>query len=96
MKELEFKKPITKEELLANGWEETNDAVFPIKKCLSDKEHEDYDAEEGDIELVIHGMHNIWAFGLSLPDGGLVDIVVDSIEQLNMFEKMIAGYNPPY
>lgn len=87
---------ITKELLLKDGWEETNDPVFPLKKNLTDKECDDYDPEGGEIELVYHCMYNVWGFGLSLPDGGRIDLVVDNMEELKVIEKSIANYDPSF
>lgn len=87
---------ITSEQLLENGWQQTNDPVIPAKKCLSDKTDEDYDPEEGDIELIVHRYNNCNMFALALPDGSLVNINPASIEDLNTFERLILSYEPNY
>lgn len=87
---------MTKEDLLSNGWVLTNDPIFPITKCLTDKEHEDYDEEDGELSLVVHYMRNIESFAISMPDGGLLDLNISSIDDLKFIEKMILGYMPNY
>lgn len=87
---------ITVEQLWENGWEKTNDPVIPAKKCLSDKESEDFDPNEGVIELIVHRFNNCDMFALSLPDGTMVNINRASIEELNLFERLILSVEPPY
>lgn len=87
---------ITSEQLWENGWEKTNNPLFPAKKCLSDKEDEDYDPEEGVIELVVHRYNNCDMFALALPDGTMVNINPASIEELNLFERLILSVDPAY
>lgn len=89
---------ITKEQLLANGWvEETDGSPVHYKKYLVDKEHEDYDPEDGDLLMVLHSFSPGYTlFGVMLPDGGILNINPASIEELNAFEKQIIGYDPPY
>ncbi len=93
---MEQESTITIEQLLADGWVKTDDPVFPIKKCLSDTEHEDYDPEESDIELVLHRMVNVNMFAVCLPDGGLLNLNPASIEDLQFIEKQIIGFMPYY
>lgn len=87
---------ITKELLLENGWVETGDPVFPMKKGLTDKEAEGYDENDGELDMVLHGMQNRWMFAVSIPNGGLLNINPGSMKQLNAFEKMILGFEPNY
>lgn len=88
---------ITVEQLWANGWEKGTDPVFPARKVLTEKkEDEDESEDEGDIELVVHRMYNVDMFALSLPDGTLVNINPASIEELNLFERLILSVDPPY
>jgi hypothetical protein len=84
---------ISKETLIQNGWKETNDPLFPLEKDLTERE-EGVD-DDGKISLVVHGMNNAWRIGLSLPDG-MVNIVAESVEELNQLEKMIASYEPNF
>lgn len=88
---------ITAEQLWENGWEKTNDPIIPAKKCLVDKTDENYDLEEGCIEMVLHRYNNCnMMFALGLPDGSLVNINPASIDDLNTFERLILSYEPPY
>lgn len=85
---------ITNEALIAAGWKETGDGVSPLRKVLSDLEENDPD--DGEIALNVHWMYNVPMIALSLPDGALLNINVESMEQLEAFEKMIHSYDPPY
>lgn len=86
---------ITEEQLLNNGWERTSDPVYPLKKCITHKDH-DYNPEDGDINLILHCLSNCWMFALSLPGGTIINIDPASIEDINHFERMILSVDSPY
>lgn len=83
---------ITKEQLTENGWT-FNENGFPFyaQKDLT----EGPDAEDK-IQLVLHGWNGRQDFALLLPDGGMVNIGPYTIEELNLFERMILSYEPNY
>lgn len=86
---------ITNESLVAAGWKEIGDgSASSLRKVLSDLE--DNDPDDGEIALVLHWMYNAPMIALSLPDGSLLNINAESMEQLEVFEKMIHSFDPPY
>lgn len=88
---------ITREQLVANGWTETGDRMFPAKKSLIDKTNPDCDPEIGEWDLVVHCFNNNgWEFGMMLPDGSRIDLNPRCIEDLNAYERMMAKYEPNF
>lgn len=88
---------ITPEQLLENGWVKSEDSCSPFQKVLTDTEHEDYDPEDGILCLALTNTFQYGLqFGLYVPDGGLVILNPLTIEELNLIEKMIVTYDPPY
>lgn len=86
---------ITKEQLLASGWIETIDTTFPLERNITTKD-EDYNPDDGELKMVVHRMYNTPIIALLLPDGGLLNIAVQTIEELNDFIRKISSYDPPY
>jgi len=86
------KETIDKDKLLKLGWVEGTDPIYPMSKVLSDPEIN----EEDHLRLVVHQLEGGWMFAVSMPDGGLLNFVAHSTEELQTFEKMIHSYNPTY
>lgn len=89
--------PITQETLKADGWIITE----TVLECLAEKKIENRNQinstpEDSDISLIVHAMYNTNTFAVQLPDGGLLNIVVNSMEELQSFEKAIDFYDPPF
>lgn len=97
---------ISKEVLLQNGWTLTEgDAalIAPIEKNityydedLTPEERKQQDEESGQLCLFYQNFHNDNGFCLSIPGGGTLRLNIESMEDLNQFEKMIAGYEPVF
>ena len=91
------RKKITLEMLKERGWKETPESN-PI--CLLEKKIENINpvnsSEDTDISLIVHGMYNNHQFALALPDGGMLNFGFETIEQLELFEKMIMWYDAPF
>lgn len=87
---------VTKEELLKNGWKETGERLFPLEKEIENRNPLNNDPEDTEIKLVVHGMYNDLTIALMLPDGGLLNLNIETIDDLASFEKMIAFYDCPY
>lgn len=87
---------ITKEELLANGWVETDNDVFIYKKEIENRNPLNNDPEDTGISLVVHGMYNYWTTAIALPDGGLLNLKVETINDLKKVEEYINFYDCPY
>jgi hypothetical protein len=85
---------ITPEELLSNGWKkEEENPLFLFEKDLVDRGLDKYseDPDEGPVcSLVVSTItYGIPCFGLIITGGYLININPNSIEELNLFEKMI-------
>jgi hypothetical protein len=85
---------ITEQQLTDNGWKLTGDPIVPAKKVIlkveGDEDHPD------NVSLLVHKYDNYTQFAIGLPDGGLLNINPESIEEVNSIEKMIASYSPAY
>jgi len=92
---------ITKEQLIEFGMKELSQEeggfYFPMKKVISvpNEENEDND-EFGDISICVSMAYNSSKIVLSLPDGSVINVFVETIEELKAFEKCIAGWEPNY
>lgn len=88
---------ITIELLESRGWVKTP-KDSPI--CFMEKKIENANplnaSEDTDISLIIHGMYNSENFAVLLPDGGMLNFNVETMEQLDLFEKMIVFYDAPF
>ena len=89
------KADISKEELEADGWVRTIDPVYLYEKKIENRNPLNA-SEDSDIKLLIHGMYNQWTFAISLPDGGLLNFVANSMKELKEFEDKILFYDPPF
>lgn len=87
---------ITIEALKKDGWK--------INKrdptCIAEKKIENRNplnnSEDSDLKLIIHGMYNSNDFAILLPDGGMLNFSVNTMEQLKTFENAINFYDPPF
>lgn len=87
---------ITKENLLKDGWQETKDPIFLMKKKLQDTIPEGDENDDNALAFVVHRIYNVLTLALALPDGALLNLNVKSIEELQQFDVMIVSYDPPY
>lgn len=95
---------ISKELLLQNGWKlnEGDEALIaPIEKNIthyeegmSDEQKKEQDEEMGKLCLFYQNFHNDNGFCLSIPGGGTLRFSPQSMEELNLFERMIDGFEP--
>lgn len=88
---------ITLELLKERGWVETEEDA---PACFIEKKIENRNplnnGEDTDISLIIHGMYNGNNFAILLPDGAMLNLNIETIEQLDMFERMIDFYDAPF
>lgn len=89
------KKSISIEQLLANGWVNTNSTMMPIEKKIENRNPLNA-SEDSNIKLVVHGMYNAPTFAILLPDGGMINFVVNCLKELKDFERRIDFYDPPF
>lgn len=85
---------ITKELLFANGWVQGEPPYYAEKKI--ENRNPLNASEDSDISLIIHGMYNAQTFAVLLPDGGMLNFVANSMEELAQFENSINFYDPPF
>lgn len=92
-----MKTKITKELLIQNGWVESKDqiGIFMIKDIPNENPIND-DPEDTDIKLILHGMYNSQTFAVLFPDGGMLNFIANSIEELTDFEHRLTFYDCPY
>jgi hypothetical protein len=89
---------INKENLILYGMTENKgdgSFIMPMEKVIS-VPNEDADEDEGDLAICVTTMRNSTEICLRLPDGAVIYLNVQSIEQLKAFEKCIGCYEPPY
>ncbi len=86
---------ITFEALKADGWTRTMDPVYHLEKSIENRNPIN-DSEDSRIKFIIHGMYNDQTFAVLLPDGGMLNFVVESMEELQAFETAINFYDPPF
>jgi hypothetical protein len=88
---------MTIHELRADGWTICNGDQFPI---MAEKKIENRNtlnaSKDSEIKLIIHGMYNTNTFAVLLPDGGMLNFVANSMEELHAFERAIIFYEPPF
>jgi hypothetical protein len=82
---------ITKESLLEYGMKEYDNVLFPMQKNLSENENENQ--EEGILAICITQMRNITEICLLMPNGNIIFLNVNSIEELQQFENCIESYD---
>lgn len=87
--------PLSADALLANGWTQTGEHDIIARKKIENRNPLNA-SEDSDIELVVHGMYNSQTFALLLPDGGMLNFVVNNMKELQAFEKAIDFYDPPF
>lgn len=87
--------PLSAEALLANGWTQTGERDIIARKAIENRNPLN-SSDDSDIELIVHGMYNTQTFAIMLPDGGMLNFVVNSMEELQAFEKAIDFYDPPF
>lgn len=88
---------ITKGSLISFGMKETEGdekMLFPMKKVISIP-NENPEADEGELAICVTQMRNIAELCLMLPDG-CIYLAAESIEELQIFEKCIASYEPNF
>ena len=86
---------ITREQLMAFGMEEPQDGehiAFPLAKSLSRKHPTD---SLGAISLCVTRLRNVSELCLLLPNGAVLYLNgVESVEELEVLEKAITGWEP--
>ena len=93
-----MKSKITVDDLRADGWEINEGLVaHPV---LAEKKIENRNllnaSEDSDIKLIVHCLYNSHAFAVLLPDGGMLNFVANSMQELHAFERAIHFYDPPF
>lgn len=87
---------ITEQQMLFNGWTKTTeDPAYLFEKRLPNRNPLNA-SMDSDIKLIIHGLYNEWRFAIVLPDGGFLNFIANTIEELNNFESKIDFYDPPF
>lgn len=89
---------ITKELLAADGWtiHKDSDPTHFAEKKIPNRNPINSTPEDTDIKLVLHAMYNSTTFAIEFPDGGLLNFVANSMEELKQFENAITFYDCPY
>jgi len=90
---------ISKDMLKERGWVEcTEENGYPM--FLMEKPIENINplntSEDTDIKLVVHCMYNSTQCAILMPDGGLLNFSFETIDQLDLFEKMVQFYDAPF
>jgi hypothetical protein len=90
---------ISVDELKADNWVINTPAAGP-GVILAEKKIENRNplnaSSDSDIKLVIHRLFNTHTFAILLPDGGMINFVANSMEELHTFERAINFYDPPF
>lgn len=86
---------ITEEQLLNDGWTRSDDSTIGATKNIENRNPLSA-SEDSDIKLIVHRMYNESTFAILLPDGGMVNFVANTMEDLKSFEKAISFYDPPF
>lgn len=91
------KTEIKKDSLIKNGWIQVKDemGIFMTKDIPNENPIND-DPEDTDIKLILHGMYNVHTFAVLFPDGGMLNFIANTIEELNDFENRLTFYDCPY
>lgn len=90
---------ITIDNLRVDGWQifekENLPGLFPY---LAEKKIENRnplnDSSDSDIKLILHRLYYPQSFAIALPDGGMLNFVANTMDQLQAFEKAINFYDP--
>lgn len=89
---------ITKEQLLEFGMKETTGderLIFPMEKVISIP-NDDAEEDEGKLAICVTQMRNQPELCLMMPDGACLYLAAETIEELKIFEKCIASWEPNY
>lgn len=89
---------ITMEEMIADGWIKTEGErpIILFTKPIDNRNPLNNSDEDTTIKLVVHGYLNAWRFAVQFPDGGLLNFVANSMDELRAFEEAIDFYDCPY
>lgn len=91
---------ITKEKLIEDGWVEPNDKdtklVIALEKIIENRNPINDDPEDTEIRLIIHRFYNEHRFAIRFPNGGMLNFVANSMQELKDFENKIDFYDCPY
>lgn len=90
------KADISPEQMEADGWVKTTDPAYLYKKAIPNRNPINCTPEDSDICLIVHGLYNQWTFAVQFPDGGLLNFVANSMDDLKKFESMLNFYDPPF
>ena len=83
---------ITKESLISYGMKVTDDELFPLKKGIGITDENEDEEDVGELAICVTVMRNESELCLSMPDGSLLYLNVESIEELVAFEKCIGSF----
>ena len=87
---------ITKELLVSDGWTETaNDPTCFAEKKIPNRNPTN-NSDDTDIKLILHPLYNSTNFAVVFPDGGMLNFVANSMEELHEFENKITFYESPF
>lgn len=86
----------TNEWMLENGWKKTDEPGVVFEKELPNNNPINTDSEDTGIKLIVHMFFNTPRFAVLFPDGGMLNFIANSIEELQAFEKAIDFYDCPY
>lgn len=90
-----MKKPtISPEQLINDGWVKTDDGIVLYEKKIENPLIAA--PEDTDISLVLHRLFGSPMFGVSFPNGSMLNFFAESIEDLKKFEEMILFYDCEY
>ena len=89
---------ITKEELLKNGWVkcEEGDNVFLFEKGLDKVNPINSDPKDTGIYLVLHRLFGSPQIAVSFPNGAMLNMFFETMDDLNKFEEQILFYDCEY
>lgn len=84
--------------MLADGWIKPSEhpGTILFEKLLENRNPINSTPEDSDIKLIVHGFYNQWTFAVLLPDGGMLNFVANSMDELQDFESRLNFYDPPY
>lgn len=91
----ENKTTITPSKLEAKGWVKLNDAVIFMEKKLPNLNPLN-DDEETDISLIWHRLNNTATFAVQLGESGMLNINVNTMEELKYFEDKLLFFDPNF
>lgn len=89
------KATITPEQMESDGWVKTADPIYLYEKKIENRNPIN-NSEDSNIKFVVHGMYNSWTFAIVLPDGGLLNFVANTMEELKGVTDRINFYDPPF